>query len=517
MGQVFGAFGELRPADRLEIVIPLRPPFQLVPVTAVEFAQLPVVTDPSATSAFLEQLEAAVVAVVDGPLARWSLGRVLPGIASSPLSIETATGVTNRLVAVVRSNNCRTWADLSQLTIGEIREWHGAGRKMIGRLVRAGAETALRAAQSTQPTVVFHVGERMGAAAALDACLAGLPDARGRIAFELDDLRIDRAITEVSPTHALIGLGHDWMRRLKYDARDHVRRAAAADAALTAVIGQLAEHLGEVVDIQGVASSLTALDLPGLSDPAGLLAVWLAGPYVPIPGHDNWWSPRPAEVVKATADLVASSGGVHAHAALVNDLTDIGVNGGCAERWLACQRVRIAEGLVVHVAGSVRDVAARVLEATGRPMSRDELCAWMPAGDEVESTLLVELRRHERFVETGPDQWELIEWGGEPSSHLVQIEVPVTEGVVNGHEAEAPTELAALLGLRAGVPLKLSTRFGPLVMTYDGRRVVRGSARPVVLASGAAVGDVLSIVVDPRSHAAMVTVVVVTRPFGETQ
>ena len=516
IGQVFGAFGELRPTDRFVIAGLVRPPFEFFPVTNDDFARLPVVTDPTASATFLELLEAAVAAVLDGPLAGWPLGRLVPGVASLPHSIETATGVTNRLVAIVRSHGRRTWAELSPLTIGEIRAWHGAGRTMIARLVRAAAQTALRAAQTSQLTLAFHTVERVGPALALEACLAGLPDPRGRVAFEVDDLRIDRASNEAaSPTHELIGLGHDWMRRLKYDARDHVRAQAAADATLEATISRLAEHLGEVVDLGGIADALAALDLPGLSDPAGLLAVWLAGPYVPVPGYNAWRSPHPAEVVRATTGLVASSGGVHAHDALIGDLTDIGINAASAERWLASQRVRIAEGLVVLVAGRIRDVAARVLEAMGRPMSSDELHQWMPAANNVTSTLSAELRRQPLFVETGPDRWELAEWGGKPSGHLVHIDVPVTENVVDGHEADGPIELAALLGIRAGVPLKLSTRFGPLVMTYDGRRVVRGSARPVVLASGAAIGDVLSFVVDPRSHAVQVTVVA-TQTSGES-
>ena len=355
--------------------------------------------------------------------------------------------------------------------------------------------------------MAYDITERSPIAAELDACLVDLPDPRGRVAFELDDLLLATAESDaLAPTHELIGLGHDWMRRLKYDAREHVR-AAFAESSLAATITELAECLGEVVDTAGIHDALAALDLPPPTDPAGLLAVWLAGPYRPIAGFDGWWSPRPAEVVKATTDLVASSGGVHVRETVITDLCGLGVSAACAERWLARQRVRMADGVVVDVAGRPRDVAKRVLEATGRAMTCGELRAWLPEGSASATGLLGELRRHSGFVETGPDQWELAEWGGEPSSHLVHIDVAVTEDVLTGDEAEVPTDVAALLGLAAGSSLKLSTRFGPLVMSYDGVRVARGSARPVVLASGAAVGDVVSFVIDPRSHAVQVAVV----------
>jgi hypothetical protein len=63
-----------------------------------------------------------------------------------------------------------------------------------------------------------------------------------------------------------------------------------------------------------------------------------------------------------------------------------------------------------------------------------------------------------------------------------------------------------MLGLRPSVPLTLGTRFGPLALAYDGARVVRSSVRPVILACGAAAGDVLWFVVDPRGLAVEVVV-----------
>jgi hypothetical protein len=509
MGQVFGAFGYLRPADRFAIAVPLRPAFSFLPLTANEFAALPVIADPSESRPYLNRLESAIEAVIDGPLAACTFGQLVPGVSISRSAIETAPGVTNRLVAIVRSHGRRTWADLSTTTIGEIRGWHGAGRTMTVRLVVAAAETALRAAQTSQLALAYETAARTDVAAALDACLASVPDVRGRAAFEIDDLQLASSVDWV-PAHELIGLSNVHSNRLKRATREHLRTAAAENDTITSTITRLANHLGDAIDTAALAAALDELGLPDTTDPAGLLALWLAGPYLPIPsndtpGHDRWWSPRPPEIAKETSALLASSGGVHAHDHLLSDLVSIGVSHSCAPRWLARQLVRIHDGVVVLVTGRVPDVLTRVFEATGRAMSHAELVSWMPT-TQLASAIATELRKNGAFLETAPDSWELAEWGGTPSGHVVHIDVPVTSAALAGDTADLPSEVAALLGLRPGAQLKLSTRFGPLVMSYDGTRVVRGSARPVVLASGAAIGDVLSFVVDPRTHTVNITV-----------
>lgn len=508
MGQVFGAFGDLLPADRFQIAVPLRPPFSFVPLAGSEFAALRVIADPSESEAFVSRLEAAIEMVIDGPLSSRKFGALVPGVSASRSAIETAPGVTNRLVAIVRSHGRRTWADLATTTVGEIRAWHGAGRTMTVRLVMAAVETALQTAQTTQQALTYETVERTEVSAALDACLTSLPDARGRAAFEIDDLPIVSSDDRV-PAYELVGLSYVHSNRLKRVAREHVRIIAAADATLAPVLTRLADRLGDAIDGPGIERVLAAFGLPSTADPAGLLALWLAGPYLPIagddmPGYDRWWSPRPAEIAKETSDLLASSGGVHTYDQLLRDLVGVGVS-ACAPRWLARQPVRVHDGVVVLVSGRVGDVLTRVFEATGRAMSNTELASWMPT-TEMAAAVAAELRRNGAFLETGPDRWELTDWGGVPSDHFVHIDVAVTPGVLSGNEGDVPIDVAALLGLHPGTPLNLSTRFGPLVMSYDGIRVVRGSARPVVLASGAAIGDVLSFVVDPRTNAVQITV-----------
>jgi hypothetical protein len=517
MGQVFGAFGDLLPTDRFQIAVPLRPPLSLIPCTASDFSALRVMADPAESASFVGRLGAAIDVALDGPLLARTFAVVVPAVSASPGAIETSPGVTNRLVAILRSHGRRTWADLATTTVGEIRAWHGAGRTMTVRLVMAAVETALQTAQTTQVAVTYETGERTEVSAALDACLASLPDARGRALFEIDDLQIMSSDDRL-PAYELVGLSNVHSNRLKRVAREHVRIAAAADATLGGVLTGLADRLGDAIDCPGIEHVLAAFGLPSTVDPAGLLALWLAGPYLSIPCDDmadseRWWSPHPAEIVKETADLLASSGGVHAHDQLLRDLVGVGVSSACAPRWLARQPVRIRDGVVVVVAGRVGDVLTRVFEATGRAMSNAELAAWTPT-TEMAAGVVTELRRNGAFLETGPGSWELTDWGGVASDHVVPIDVAVTPAVLAGDDGEVPVEVAVLLGLRPGTPLNLSTRFGPLVMSYDGVRVVRGSARPVVLASGAALGDVLSFVVDPRTNAVQITVTR-SKPTGD--
>jgi hypothetical protein len=508
MAQIFAGFGALEAHDRFHIGAIVREPFACLPVTAADFAAVPVPRSASTTATFLSHLQDALAPVLDSEMSSWTLGELVPAVATMADGVDSAPGMTNRLVALVRTNGYRTWRDLSGCAIGEIRRWYGAGQHMTNRLVIAAVATALRSAPM-EPSSQYTTGAvpRNLISTALDECLANLPDLRGRFAFEFDELRLlgVRSAVGRPATTDFVGVSAERTRQLKVAARQHVLALRTQNAAVERWIGELATTLGQAVDRQGLDAALVALDLPDLSDPAGLLAVWLAGPYRPVPRHDGWWSPDPVELVEATDGLLATGGGVHTYEVLLKDLVDLGVAGGHAERWLSRQCIRIADGVVVDLRGRVADVGARVLEATGRAMSFGELCSWLPSEISV-SGLVAELQRNPMFIETGPDRWELADWGGEPSVHLVRISIPVTHDVLNGNEAELSSDIASSLRLRPGVPMTFATRFGPIAVAYDGARVMRGSARPVVLASGAAVGDVVWFVIDPRDLGIEVTV-----------
>ena len=301
-------------------------------------------------------------------------------------------------------------------------------------------------------------------------------------------------------TAELVGVGAEHIRKLRHFARLHVREVLAEAPELTLTVARVAERLGGLADRASFDRVLAEANLPSTSDPAGLLAVYLAGPYRPVPGHLGWWAVDPAEVVEVTRRLIRDGGGVHDRGALVADLEVEGISSAVVDAWLGCQPVRVEGELVVSLAGRATDIAARVLEATGRAMTLSEIGAWMPTHDHA-STLVADLRRHSAFVQTGPDCWELAEWGGERSTHVIRWCMPVTASAIDGDEGDAPGELVAALGLRVDQPTRLATRYGPIALAYDGRRVVRSSARPIILASGARVGDTLIIVVDITGQA----------------
>ncbi len=507
LGWVFGAFGELRPVDRFSLGCLLQADHRFVPVTAADFAALPIPTSHVTGVTFISGLHHAL-GYLDGALADWSLGSLVPGIIGSTEPIESAPSASNRLVAMVRTRGFRVWADLDRFTLADIRGWHGAGKRLANRLIIAAVECALRTAvteQDHQLSLTFDPPPIRGAACqVLDRWVEGIADIRGRAAFEIDDVRLDKTGDQVV-THELVGVTPEYTRRLKNAARSHITSLAGSDPLVASTLQQLSQLLGQAVTTQGIETALTKAGLPALGDPAGALAVWLTGPHSPVSGFDGWWSPRPSELVATTRQLLAESGGVHTLPALLADVTNLGVADAHAVEWISVQDVRIVDGMVVSLAGRPSSVAIRALEATGRAMSAHELSSWLAPGAGLGAAITM-LRRNSAFVETGSDHWELTDWGGQPVVQPVSVEVPVTAAVLAGDTGEAPPALASLLALVPGTERKLSTRFGPFVVSYDGSIVMRGSVRPVVLASGATLGDVLVFNVDPKQPSVSVTV-----------
>lgn len=526
LAKVFGAFGELRPTDRFEIGCLFGVSHQFVPVTAADFAGLTLPTSPDAAAMFIEKLRVALGYVLDGELAKWSVRDLVPGIVGLADAVETAPSASNRLLSVVRSRGHRTWGELAGYTVSEIRSWHGTGRQMTISLIVGAAEVALRNAQleadhqlSLSFTTEVH---RSAVCLSLEACLASMPDIRSRVMFEIAELRLvdahhhDAPYDGSTPRDRLQPQGRAAARQfiggtktrghtLISAAHRHVNDSLDGDAAVKECVRTLAGLLGEAVDTEGMHTALSSLGLPGFDTPATGLAIWLAGPYLPIPGHPQWWSPRPGELTRSTQQLLAESGGVHRTDAVLKDLAALGVTSANAERWLARQDVHIDHQVVVSLVGRLSQVLVRMLEATGRALSASELTEWMHAHHPV-SAVVASLRKSAVFVETAPDRWELTEWGGQPVSLVTRVQVIVTGDVMAGDTAEAPIELATSLALTPGLERKLPTKFGPFIVSYDGVRVVRGSVRPVALASGARVGDVLVFVIDPQQSAVEVTV-----------
>ncbi len=256
IGRVFGATSVLRPVDRFELGLVVTPADRLFPLTDEEFEALPGPQPGATTRQFLARLVPAVRQTIDGPLASWQLSDVVPALDTLNVGVETTPGVTNRLLALVRSNGRRRWSDLAACTISEIRSWNGAGLTLTARLIIAAVESAMDASPnqsndspSTDLGVTIrhaghtHPSSRRDVATVLVDCLSVIGDKRARVAFELDDLRFDHPFGNDSTGHRrtqtaeLIRIGPERVRQLKMDARHHAVRLLEADTDVRNTIG----------------------------------------------------------------------------------------------------------------------------------------------------------------------------------------------------------------------------------------------------------------------------------------
>ena len=516
----------LAPDDRLRLSRLLRDPTDRFPLIPDEVARLPVPTGCTEQVAMLDLLEAGVRRCLDHALDEWTLEQIVPAIAHTEGGIDASPDAPNRLIALLLPHGVRSWSALAACRIDEIRGWRGVGRTLTARVVRcAVAAVLLRLPSNVHPSERASADSRehrTPAEEAFDVALAAITDFRARAVFEQLDLRLDRPsreagrLTEPRPADNgdrlsavavahLVGLSGERVRQLRVSAREQVARAARDLPAVCEVAGDLAQRIGTAAPREDVDKALATHGLCDVSDPAAMLAVWLAGPYRMVPGHPDWIATDPCELLSSTRSLLAEAGGVHDRRSLESDLSRLGIMPDRTGMWLAAQHVRIEHDVVVDLVGRAAAVAERALEATGRSMSTADLLTWM-GDDAAAAALPAELRRDARLIETSPDQWELAEWGGAPSAHIVRLEVAVTPAVLAGETGEAPDDLASLLGLQPRAPKKFPTRFGPLAIVDEGGKVVRGSARPVALACGATVGDTLVFVIDPRSGTAEVEV-----------
>ena len=517
--KVFAAVEALAPVDRVELSRLLVEPGQPLPLLPSDIARLAIPRQPSRRAALLELIERALRSEIDGDLAAWTLEEIVPGVGRIAGRIDASPDATNRLVAVLHAHRAASWTSLATRRIGDVRAWHGAGPAVTSRLVRLAVAAAMGrhpAGHETREQDALFVDERASpVATALTAVLGAVGDDRAVAVLDHLDLRLDAPL---SPTEVadLLGLSYERTRQLRAAAHRTVREAGSATPVVADAAAALGARLGEAAPRTAVEEALGSMGLGTTHAAVARLALWIAGPYRPVPSYPGWYSSQPAELLARTAELLAEGGGVHDRHSLLDDLAHLGVAPQWTEAWLDAQPVRSVHELVVHLAGRPASVAERALEATGRAMTTTELQGWLP--DEAASVLPAALRRDRRFLETAPGAWELAEWGGVRSDHRVRLEVAVTDDVLAGRTGEAPPDLVLLLGLTPGSTQAFASRFGPVTLTFDGHRVVRGSARPVALACGAVAGTTLVFSLDPGRAAAEVEVLTpVTRAEARTR
>ncbi len=385
----------------------------------------------------------------------------------------------------------------------------------------------------------------------LDAAVAGLLEAAGAGRAQAIYLAW---VTSGSPhpvqdVAAANGITGERVRQIVAASDRRVRAALAAwpgplrwaVTALRRRLGAVAslDQVGEVLEAIGVASWPGLCGTPawggaGSSPPgrepaadrvptAGLL-VWLAGPYRPVPSRQGWVALQPRAVAAATASCLAADGGVRR---IDEVLAELDLAPATAEAWLhACGAVAV-HGLAVSLSGSLPDAIERVLDATGRPLTGEEIAAHLAAGGR---TLTAGALRDRRF-RCDDGAYRLADWGPRPAAKATapQVERPriargrrpeagagteepgereplwlwvrVDAAVLAGDEAVIPTSLVEGLGVAPLNRRSFATRYGPVVVANDGAAPTRGSVRAVALAAGARVGDTMMIGFRPDGHA----------------
>ncbi len=381
----------------------------------------------------------------------------------------------------------------------------------------------------------------------VDPVLAGLDDLlarlarRERVVFEHLDLPLSPATSTTIVAQSL-DVPYERIGQLRFHGRRRIREGFEElpdGSPLRTASSNLADTLGAVAPVSGIDDALTHLGLPPHSDTRSQLLLLLAGPYGPVKDIDGWLAVEPTALVQATHTALAEDGGLRHLDELVRELGMLSIDDAWAEPWIRAQPIRIEGDLVVSLVGSPKVVATRALEAAGSALTTAQLAEWTASsysprarpsasqrprvGDGDKAWRL--LSSDPRFRRVGFDHWELTEWGGdeyvdpdqaaalddlhaladdddnddaidhdsdgpEPDGRW-HVPIAVTPEVLSGHPGPVPKGLCRALGIRPHEDRTFATRYGPVTLTHHQDQPVRGSVRPVALAAGCALGDIL--------------------------
>ena len=563
-------------------MLPLATRFQIATLLAVPgglTALLPGDFDALALPLATDGLAVLRAAIVDGigpgtltALAGSRLRDVIPALVNAPGG-PAAGHCSVRLLAALERDGASTWAVLGERTLAEISELTNVGPKALVALlecalaavIQCGGDTSGRAttpsndlaallayeresgsttlrdalaqlAKGQNPSAIRAAAARLTASrgdkgnspadrvvSVLDRALAATGDARDRVVFERLVLQLGGAPTGASVTRVL-DVGNQRVRQLRDRATERMRAAMAAsgeDGLLRAVVDCVKEGLGVAAPVAAADLLLESLELPSTTDTRSLLLLWWAGPYRPVTEHPGWIAVHPTELVLETARVLSEDDGVRLASQVRKDFQSLCLVGDHVDAWLAQQPVRVVDDLVVLMAGSPVDVAARALSAAGQAMTTQELREWTAAPPSRAATATnisprddkAALRRDARFVRIGPDDWELAEWGAVPYEDAFNFAGPggvrslcieVDHATLAGSGGAVPQALVESLSMVDGGRRTFATRYGPLALSYDGLLATRGSVRPIALAVGALAGDTLVVSFRPDIDGATV-------------
>jgi len=495
-------------------------------------------------------------------LADATLADLAPGTALLPDAPLGAHLCDARLFNLLVRQRVSRWSTLVGLRVGELRAWPGASTRAVAEIVGMVFERSLVGLASAR--------QEAGIAAAVDLAilldheqaasrqplvdaLAGLsgeghPDVVRRAAARLlrtipedagharllsdilaaaggpreVDVFVERALTlKGRPTIEEVarrrGVSAERVRQIRARAEERVRAsAAAAPGHVGAMIGAVRAWLGSVVPVGVPDDMARRLGLGSVHTRTGGLLLWLAGPYLPVPGRDGWVALDPAQSVARTTEWLAQDGGVRPAQEVRDELAAEGVRAEHHDAWMAaCGAVRV-EDMVVYAAGGLATVAERALFAVGRGMTVGEIAAAIAAEDRA-GELRAALRRDKRFARAAADVYELAEWGspaqpGSPAPIEVTapgstsidgrqwVRVPVEADVLRGDCRPVPVELVDAMSLVARDRRTFASRYGPVTILDEGAAPALGPLRHVALACGAQAGDELWLGFDPAGE-----------------
>lgn len=407
VGEVFAFADELPVQARLALSALLAAPGHPPAILPGQLAASSLPVDLPARSEIPQAIEAGLTPQAIESLAHHRLGAVVPALARCDPDAVVRSAPAH--VRALLSTHAAESATLARFTVREICGWPGVGPRRVAQLVGA----AVGAASD------FVAERHLGPDWIPDRCLALLTEAlatagdeRDRGVFENGVLPLGSPVTRPELATAL-GVSAEQARRLARRTAGRVR--AALDQA-PAAVGELAvavsERLGAAAPRAAVDDALASHGLPALPDTRSRLLLWAAGPYQEVDGHPGWIAVDPAGLIGRTKQVIHEDGGVRPLEHVAEDLRLEGIDPAHIECWLARQPVRVADGLVVATTGRASDVAERALHAFGRPMTVDEIAAWMHREPQEFDQLRAAPDR--RFAVTGVPALALVEWGGDP-------------------------------------------------------------------------------------------------------
>ena len=370
-------------------------------------------------------IEEGLTPSVLAALAPRRLRDVVPALASAGSLAAGFDGRSARVLDALAANGIGTGdvEGFAACTIAQVRAWPGVGpavaAALVGVALGAGTQALADGADAGPPDqngLPTAVDEPL--LAALDRVLAAAGDERDLGVFELRCLRLRGPGGAERPTMAQVGdaLGivYERVRQLQRRAEARVSAAAARDPELAVEARNLRAEIGEATHLPAIIEALSERGLPPPPDTRSMLLVWMAGPYHPIDGHAGWMAVDPGELLAETAEVLAEDGGVRPLDDVEQDLIAVGLTPGAVAAWVDRQPVRRFHDLVVATNGSVAQVVERAIEANGGALAVADLEQWVTAAGADGDRLVEALARDRRFLQVGPDSYELAEWGGVP-------------------------------------------------------------------------------------------------------